>query len=95
MKLEVGMYVRTFDGYIDKIVDIRYHDNYNTEPSIILLEKTKGYIEQKEHNIERDSNGNITKIKEDKKTYWFIAKSIKKASHNIIELIQKKRHHIR
>lgn len=39
MKIEIGMYVRTKNGIIDKIIDIEFNDNYNTEPSRILLEK--------------------------------------------------------
>lgn len=85
MKLEVGMYVRTKRGIIDKIIDIKFNDNYNTEPSQILLEKHKGYIEHKNHNVKKENNKLV--INDDTKTYWFSATEISNASHNIIDLI--------
>jgi len=86
MELKEGMYVRTNKGIIDKIVDIRYGDNYNNEPFIVLLEKTKGYIEQKESNV-KEIDGVLT-IDDDIKTYWILANEIIKASNELIDLIE-------
>ncbi len=85
MKIEIGMYVRTKNGIIDKIIDIEFNDNYNTEPSRILLEKNKGYIEHKNHNVKKENN--ILIIDDDTITYWFSATEILKSSYSLIDLI--------
>ena len=87
MKLEIGMYIRTKSGIIDKIIDIKYNDNYNIDPAFILLEKNEGYVEFKEQNT-REENG-ILIIDDDIKTYWFFANEIKKFHYDITKLIEK------
>ena len=60
-KLEVGMYVRTFDGYIDKIVDIIEEGDYVNG---IYIDKNNGkYLETSETDYEDSSLGHIRYIR--------------------------------
>ena len=92
MKLEVGMYVRTDEGYISKILDFREHytkgkrkidfcDVKEVEENFLLLEGNQcPFIESIDYSIPPcyPSDEELEKIKS----------HIVKASHNIIDLIE-------
>lgn len=73
MKLEVGMYVRTKNGNIFKIISGN-NDNWVLDVSYVWLELYEDdWLELYKYN----DNGS-----------WFNNKNIKKARHNIIDLIE-------
>ena len=94
MKLEVGMYVRTDEGYISKILDFREHytkgkrkidfcDVKEVEENFLLLKGNQcPFIESIDYSIPPcyPSDEELEKIKS----------HIVKASHNIIDLIKAK-----
>ena len=74
MELEVGMYVRTDDGYIFKIKEILEKDKYNDSDNKIV----------QRFRIDRMYQKNDDYIETD----YMYSDWIIKASHNIIDLIE-------
>ena len=73
MKLEVGMYVRTDDGYIFQIKELLEKGKYNdSDNKIVQRFRIDGMYQKNEDYIETD---------------YMYSDWIKKASHNIIDLI--------
>lgn len=76
MKLEVGMYVRTKDGTIDKIIDVDtdwYELDADEKEKPYKVYQLSQYYYDEEFNEETD---------------WFLERFFVKASHNIIDLIE-------
>ena len=76
MKLEKNMYVRTKDGYIDKIIDTTeewYELDGDEEEKLYKIYKLNKYYYDEEF---------------DEETKWFLERFFVKASHNIIDLIE-------
>lgn len=70
MKLEVGMYVRTNEGYIAKLIGFTQTFNQDGEYDVAyIFDKKIDYY-----------NTDIT--------WYYLEKIMKKASHNIIDLIE-------
>lgn len=76
MKLDVGMYVRTKDGHIDKIIDTAeewYELDGDEEEKPYKIYKLNKYYYDEEF---------------DEETKWFLERFFVKASYNIIDLIE-------
>lgn len=70
MKLEVGMYIRTNEGYIAKLIGFTQTFNQDGEYDVAyIFDKNIDYY-----------NTDIT--------WYYLEKIMKKASHNIIDLIE-------
>lgn len=78
MNLEIGMYVRTYDGFVSKIIEIE------TEPisgnEIVLIKGNYKGDKDEEYGYVRDY------YKQD--TSFVYRGEIKKSSHSIIDLIE-------
>jgi len=63
--MEIGDYLRTQQGYIAKIIDIKYNETYN-KGGLIILDSPTGYNQYMDNNnILKSSKSILDLIKED------------------------------